>query len=199
MGGVTGIVLAAGLSERLGGDTPKQLLRFGERTMVALVTATAAASSLSRVVVVTGHRAGEVRASVDTPGVLLAHNPDYVTGNLSSLRAGVAAAGDCEAVLLLLADMPGVDSTIVDAFVHLWEEEHPWAAVAEYADALPNHPFLLSRQALEHIASLEGGKPLWPLLVENPPHPVHHVTFDIPSPVDVDTPVDYLEALRRHS
>ncbi len=196
MGDVVGIVLAAGLSERLGGDTPKQLLRFGPRTMVAVVAATAAASTLSRVVVVTGHHATEVEASVDTPDVVFAVNPDYASGNLSSLRCGIAAAGECDAVVLLLGDMPGVDTATVDAVVRVWEEERPWAAVARYADARPNQPFLLSAQALEHVIALEGGKPLWRLLVVDPPHPVRTIDFDHRAPVDVDTPVDYLEALK---
>lgn len=44
---IGGIVLAAGLSERMEGG-PKQLLAFGDRTMVGLVVATVEATSLPR-------------------------------------------------------------------------------------------------------------------------------------------------------
>lgn len=194
---VVGIVLAAGLSERMGGDTPKQVLPVGGQPMIVSVVEAAGASALDRVVVVTGAGAPDVRAALPRAHVTFAHNPDFPTGNLSSLRVGLEAASPCGAVVLLLSDMPEVDVVAIDAMVDVWRREEPWAAVAVYGDGVPNHPFLLSDQAIDGVARIGGRKPLWRMLVESPTHPVTEVRFDRPAPVDVDTAEDYAELLRR--
>ena len=61
---VGGMVLAAGLSERMSGPLPKQLLPLGSQTVAAHTVVVAERSRLDRVVVVTGYRADEVAASV---------------------------------------------------------------------------------------------------------------------------------------
>ena len=195
-GDVAGIVLAAGESARMEGMA-KQLLRFGERTMAAVSVAQAEASQLDRVIVVTGRDADVVAGSLGAGRATIVHNADYQRGNVSSLERGLAAAGDPAAVVLLLGDMPGVDRTIIDGMVEEWRRVRPWAALAVYDDGVPNHPFLLSADAIEAMRQLSGAKVLWRLLVEAPPQPVAEVRFDRPAPVDVDTPEDYVAALRQ--
>ena len=194
-GGVAGIVLVAGKSERMVGAVPKQLLRFGDLTMAALVVATAEASQLDRVVVVTGRESSAVRKSLVPGRAMVVDNPDYERGNVTSLLRGVAAAGDPDAIVLLLGDMPGVTTDVVNRFVATWRRSAPWAAVAAYADGVPKHPFMLSEHALTSLPVSTGSKALWTHLVEAPPEPVTVVSFDRPAPVDVDTPAEYQAAL----
>jgi molybdenum cofactor cytidylyltransferase len=194
---VVGIVLAAGLSERMGGDAPKQLLRFGDLTMVAVTVGNAEASTLDRVVVVTGRAADEVAASIPEGRHEVVDNPDHAEGNLTSLRVGAGAAGEVAAVVVLLADMPGVATEVINDLVAMWRDEQPWAIVSEYADGEPNHPFLLSAAALSEALDRSEPKPLWALLVEDNPDRVARLRLTERPPVDVDTPGDYTEALRR--
>ena len=196
---VAGVVLIAGTSERMAGPLPKQLLPFGDRTMAALSVANAEASRLDQVVAVTGAAADRVAASL-TPGrAAVVHNPQFPRGNVTSLLCGVAAAGAPGAVLLLLGDMPGVTPDIIDRFVDVWSEAGPWAAVAVYDDGAPNHPFLLSADAVAAMTGMatSGSKVLWQLLIEAPPEPVVEVRFARPAPVDVDTLAGYHAALRQ--
>lgn len=191
---IVGVVLAAGESERMG-DSPKQLLRFGDRTMAATVVAHAEASQLDRVIVVTGHDAETVTGTLAPQRATIVHNADFRRGNVSSLERGLSVADDPAAVLLLLGDMPGVDTSIIDVMVDAWRSAAPWAAVAVYDDGIPNHPFLLSSAAIEAMRHHPPQKVLWRLLVDEPPEPVARVDFDRPAPVDVDTPEDYVAAL----
>ncbi len=195
--GVVGVVLAAGSSERMGGDEPKQLLRFGDLTMVAETVSHANRSQLDRVVVVVGPSAEKVAASIPDGRHEVVENPDHAAGNLTSLRAGAAVAPDADAVVVLLADMPGVAAGVIDALIARWNRDRPWAVITEYADGLPNHPFLLSADALTVALGQDGPKPLWDLLVEEPPQPVDRLPLAERPPVDIDTPEDYAEALRR--
>jgi molybdenum cofactor cytidylyltransferase len=56
---LAGVVLAAGESRRMG--TPKQLLPFGERTILERVVDTLLTAGVGQVIVVLGHLADRVR------------------------------------------------------------------------------------------------------------------------------------------
>ncbi len=192
MAGVAGVVLGAGRSSRFG--TPKQLLPFGDTTMLGQVVRNANASDLDRVVVVLGRASGELRASVDFGRAVVVENTAYGTGCASSLLAGMDAAGeDCEALVLLLGDQPGVRAGFIDAVLSEWSSSRPWGSVTAYGGGL-GHPFVFAREAFEELRGLHGDKAVWKL-IEAYPRRVHRVEIGAPLPPDVDTPEDYELAL----
>ena len=103
-------VLAAGRSTRFG--RTKQLLRLGGETLAARATRTALSAPAALVVVVLGHRAEEVRATLPAdPRLAIVVNGAYARGQGSSLRTAAAAALqrlEGAALAVLLADMPFV-------------------------------------------------------------------------------------------
>jgi molybdenum cofactor cytidylyltransferase len=128
---IVGVVLGAGKSSRFG--TPKQLLPFGNTTLLGQAVRNANASALDRVVVVLGRASEELRATVDFGRAEVVENTAYGTGCASSLLAGLDAAGeDCDAIALLLGDQPGVKSEYIDHVVATWQQNRPWAAVTAY-------------------------------------------------------------------
>jgi molybdenum cofactor cytidylyltransferase len=192
MGTVVGVVLGAGRSSRFG--APKQLLPFGDTTMLGQVIRNANASALDRVVVVLGRASGELRGSVDFGRATVVENIAYGTGCASSLLAGMDAAGeDCEALVLLLGDQPGVKSGFIDSVLAEWRSLRPWAAVTSYGGEL-GHPFVFAREVFEDLRGLHGDKAVWKL-IEAHPERVRRVEIEAPLPPDVDTPEDYELAL----
>ncbi len=190
MSAIAGVVLGAGLSERMGSQ--KQLLPYGETTLLGAVVAAAEDSRLDPVVVVVGAAAIEIEASLTLRRAVVVHNFDYHEGTLSSLRAGVAAAGEVAAVMLLLGDMPDVDALLIDQVAAAWEAAPVPLLVTEYQDGI-GHPFVLGPRSLAQLSELRGPKPLWEL-VTGPD--VGRARVARNRPVDVDTPADY-EALLR--
>jgi molybdenum cofactor cytidylyltransferase len=212
--GLVGVVLGAGKSSRFG--TPKQLLPFGDTTLLGLAMRNANASALDRVVVVLGRASEELRATVDFGRAEVVENTAYGTGCASSLLAGLDAAGeDCEAIALLLGDQPGVRPEFIDHVLTTWQQKRPWAAVAAYnpppyspvrAGLKPapygptphslslGHPFVFARQAFGQLRSLHGDKAVWKL-IETHPERVFRIEIEAPLPPDVDTPEDYDLAL----
>jgi molybdenum cofactor cytidylyltransferase len=189
---VVGVVLGAGKSSRFG--TPKQLLPFGDTTLLGQVVRNANASALDRVVVVLGRASGELRASVDFGRAEVVENTAYGTGCASSLLAGLdAASGDCGAIALLLGDQPGVRSEFIDQVIATWRQKRPWAAVTSYLEGL-GHPFLFAREAFGELRGLHGDKAVWKL-IEAHPERVSRVELEAALPPDVDTPEDYDLAL----
>lgn len=187
---VGGLVLAAGLSERMGGDVPKQLLPVGETTLAALTVGHAEGSRLDRIVVVTGHRGAEVAASVAGGRAEAVNNPDFRQGNMTSFRVGATHLADCSAVVVLLADMPGITSDMIDRIIEEWELAQPWAAVSSYHGQLA-HPLLLSAEALRQATGAEGANGVWRFLQTAGADRLQHIEFDRAVPLDVNTAADY--------
>ena len=189
---VCGVVLGAGSSRRLG--RPKQTLPLGDTTLLGWVVRDVEASSLDQVVVVVGGSEDDARAGLVPTRANVVSNAAYATGCASSLLAGLDTAGDCDALVLLLGDMPGVDAGVIDAVRADWERHRPWAAVTEY-QGRPGHPFVFSAAAFETLRSLHGDKAVWKILDAHPDR-VRRVAVDRPLPADVDTWDDYAEVCR---
>jgi molybdenum cofactor cytidylyltransferase len=188
---MVGIVLGAGASKRLG--RPKQTLPFGDTTLLGHVMRDVEASALERVVLVVGGAAEEALAGLDLRRAQVARNDSYGTGCASSLLAGLDAAGDCDAVMLILGDMPGVDGAAIDAVAAAWQAAPSWAALTSWRGTL-GHPFVFAADAFSDLRELHGDKAVWKL-VERHPERVRDIELDRPLPRDVDTWDDYEAAL----
>lgn len=182
---VVGVILGAGSSRRLG--RPKQTLPLGDTTLLGWVLREAEASSLDRVVVVTQTEIATARGELARPAAGV--------GSCSQcLRTGLAAARPCEALMLLLGDMPGVDATVIDTVRDAWESTRDWALVTRYDDGL-GHPLVFAADAFTALDALHGDKAVWSLL-ESEPDRVGEAPIERPLPRDVDTWDDYQAVLR---
>jgi molybdenum cofactor cytidylyltransferase len=184
---VVGIVLAAGSSRRLG--RPKQTLAFGGRTLLGHVVADVEASVLERVVVVLGSDATTV--PFERGRAEFAHAEPDGSGCASSLQAGLDAAGECAAIVVLLGDMPGVTPGVIDHVIAQWRSAPTWAAITSYADGL-GHPFLFSAGAVPTLRALHGDKAVWKIVDREREDRVARITIDGPLPRDIDTWDDYV-------
>jgi nicotine blue oxidoreductase len=142
-----GLVLAAGEGRRFGG--PKQLASLHGRPLLEHVVA-AARAALDPVVVVLGARADEVRAGVALGGVSVVECEDWASGMSASLRCGLRALGDADAVVVLLGDQPLVTPAVVRAVLAAGAP-----ARAAYG-GVPGHPVLLDAALLARAGGLRG-------------------------------------------
>ncbi len=120
MSALAGIVLAAGTSSRFGAAN-KLLADWRGQPMLRTVVEAVLATELDPVIVVTGHEAEQVEAALAGLDVQFVRNPDFASGQASSVRTGVAAVpGWCNGAMLLLGDMPricpGEINALIDAF-----------------------------------------------------------------------------------
>lgn len=115
-GRVAGVVLAAGSSARLGSN--KLLIDIGGETVVRGAVRRALAAGLSPVIAVLGFEADRVTEALLGLDAALVVNPEYATGMHSSMQAGIARVpSDCEAAVVILADMPLVTAAMSAALV----------------------------------------------------------------------------------
>jgi molybdenum cofactor cytidylyltransferase len=183
---VTGLVLAAGGSMRLG--EAKQLLAYRGRTLLDATLEVARACGFDELLVTLGGSAEAVRARVDLSGTTAVTNADFSTGCGSSISAAVSAADPrSDALVLLLGDQPGVRASDVRQLVEAAAGTP--LGVCRYADGL-GHPFWFGRELFGELATLHGDKAVWKLL-HSGRFGVTELAVDGPVPIDVDTRDDY--------
>ena len=187
---VTGLVLAAGGSSRLG--EPKQLLPFRGATLLDWTVGTARDCGFDQLVVALGGGADDVRASVDLGGADVVVNDAFGEGCSSSIAAALAVLDPrCDVVVLLLGDQPGVTAGTVRALL-AGRGDAPLAA-CRYDDDR-GHPLAFGRAVFGDLAALHGDKGVWKLL-DRRAADVVEVPISGPVPRDVDTWDDYRAVL----
>ena len=187
---VPGLVLGAGGSSRLG--RPKQLLPYGERTLLDHTLDTARQCGFDQLVVPIGGAADEVRERVDLSGADVVVNYDYGEGCSSSIAAALEMVdARCQVLVLMLGDQPGVTADTVRRLL-AGRGEAP-LAVCRYDDGR-GHPFAFDGRILSELAELHGDKAVWRLLDERADEVVE-VRIAGNVPLDVDTPEDYQAVL----
>ena len=149
---IGGLVLAAGAGTRFGGA--KQLAEIDGRPMLEHVLAAMAGAPLDRVVVVVGAEAEAVLGGVDLHGAAPVVCDGWEEGMAASLRTGVDALGDCDAVVIVLGDQPLLSAASVERVVAARGGDA--VAVRATYGGEPGHPVLLERPLLARVAELRG-------------------------------------------
>jgi molybdenum cofactor cytidylyltransferase len=187
---VAGLVLGAGGSARLG--RPKQLLPYGDTTLLGHVVGVSRECRFDQTIVAIGGHADEVRAAVDLSATEVVVNEEYGEGCSSSIAAAVAVVDPrCELLVLMLGDQPGVTAETVAALRAGIDGAS--LAACRYEDGR-GHPLAFARDTFGALAGLHGDKGVWRLLDERAADVVE-VRVAGPIPLDVDTPEDYRAVL----
>ena len=188
---ITGIVLAAGLSTRMG--RVKQLLPYGEHTVVEQVVSTLLASPVDEVLVVTGYQRAAVEAALAGWPVRAVFNPHYAEGEmLSSVQAGLQAVSSAsQAALLAVGDMPAIQAEVVAQLVQAYQAAGDGFVYIPSYQMRAGHPVLAPRPYWPAILALPRGdnlRSVW----RAPGTRIRWVVVDTPSVLrDMDTPEDY--------
>jgi len=181
------VLLAAGRGTRFG-PAPKLLGLLDGEPLVRHAARAALDARLGPVVVVLGAHGPAVRAALDGLSVTFIENPAHAEGLSTSLRAGLAALPQPEAVLVLLADMPRIGPHHLQALVQAFSEPGPApAAVVPVHAGQRGNPVLLNRRLLAaELAALTGDRGAGRLLARRTD--IREVALDPAVLQDVDTP-----------
>ncbi len=147
---ITGIILAAGESKRMG--RPKALLRIGKQTFIRRIIAALNHPAITRIVVVLGAHADDVREEIKDLNVTVVVNHDYLRGQLSSLIVGIAEAerGESSAVIVHPVDHPLVTAGTVHALVESFLVHQP-ALVLPTFEGKRGHPVIFPSTLFQEL------------------------------------------------
>jgi molybdenum cofactor cytidylyltransferase len=192
---IAAVLLAAGLSRRMGQH--KLLLRLRGKPLLLHAVQSALAAGVDETVVVVGYRAEAVRAALAGQPVRVVENPDYAQGQSTSLRAGVAALGaEVQAALVLLGDQPLLTADVLRALITVWRQTGQ-PLVAPVYEGQRGNPVLFARALFPELLAVtgdQGGREV----VQR--HAQEVATVPIADPtagLDVDTWQEYQALLAR--
>lgn len=190
---VRGLLLAAGLSRRMGAQN-KLLAAYKGGTLVAAVAQTLAASKVTDVTVVTGHQHELVEAALSAIDVTLCYNPAFEKGMAHSLARGISQLADADAVVVCLGDMPTVEAKVIDALIaSAGSSAAEIIAVPVYAGWRGN-PVLVGKSFFDTLLQHEGDSGARFLMRQYPDRVIEVDVDEAAILQDFDTP-DALEQL----
>ena len=187
---IYGLVLAAGMSERMG--QPKQLLPFGEKTILQTVVDVLLTLPLVEVMVVLGHEAERVRASLADRPVTYCVNENYREGMFSSVLCGVHhMPKSADAFLMVLGDQPHIEARVGHAVIDAYQGGEVGIVIPTWAGKR-GHPALVDlKRYRSEIVSLSGDEGLKPVM-RGHLDDTQMLCVDDPGILrDLDTPEDY--------
>jgi molybdenum cofactor cytidylyltransferase len=185
---VTAVVLAAGQSRRMGRS--KQLLPWGETTLLGQTLRNLKESAVHDTLVVTGAEAAKVEAIAQAEGVPILHNSRFASGEmLSSLQTAVAQLpASRSAVLVMLADQPMVTAPIIDQILHAYGRGEGTIVAPSFEERRGN-PVLIDRRHFDELLTLPGDAAPRNLLQRHPVNLVPTMTEVVLQ--DIDNLEDY--------
>lgn len=155
---IVAILLAAGQSRRMGAFKP--LLPFGNTTVVRSCIDNLRAAGIQHIIVVAGHRASELKASLaDLSFLQFAINPDPESEMSASIVCGVhGLPATAEAVLIALTDQPAIPPAVVQTIIDAWQEGAK--LIIPQFNERGGHPVLIDLQFRDQLLTLDPKKGL---------------------------------------
>ncbi|MBC7734889.1 molybdenum cofactor cytidylyltransferase [Variovorax sp. GrIS 2.14] len=194
---VGAVLLAAGSGSRLGGR-PKSLLELGGVPLIRRQLIALSGAGVDEVVVVLGHHADAIEASVRDFPVTLARNPSPDDGQASSVRIGLQAlAGKLDAVIVALADQPMINAQDITALIGAFKKRGDASMVVPRVAGEPGNPVIFEAELREQwlAGDVDAACRRW-----RDANPERVLWFDTDNQryrVDIDTPEDIARFVER--
>lgn len=185
---IEGIMLAAGESRRMG--YPKPLLQIGGRTFIEH-TAETMLTVVPRLVIVIGAHRERVRAAIPhDERIAIVENPNYLHGQLSSLKVGLSAIlPDSTGALVHLGDHPMVRAATFRALADSYNRTGKPITIAR-CGGRRGHPVIFDRAVFAELLAAPEGEGARHVVNADPSRVVY-VDLDDPGiNLDLDTPSD---------
>jgi molybdenum cofactor cytidylyltransferase len=191
---ISAVLLAAGESRRMGEF--KQLLSFRGKTFVESCIDNLILSRVDEIIVVTGHRAADVRSAAGERAVTFAHNSEYRLGMSSSIKRGVeAASSECRALVIALVDQPHVGPEIINRLIETFDSG-ALIAIPTYRGSR-GHPIILNSSLKDEILSMKAAEGLRKVVRSHQGDTVYVSAESSAVLEDCDYPEDYQYILNR--
>ena len=166
--------------------SPKQLLKWKDKTMLGHIVDVALESEAGEVMVIVGAEAEKVK-QVIPPRARTVFNARYQAGQSESVKAAVAASTNSEAIVFLLTDQPNITPHIINALIQKWRETLAPIVCARVNGKRAN-PVLFDRSVwhdLNQLTGDTGGRAIFDR------HEIVYVDWDDSILGEADTPDEY--------
>lgn len=184
------IILAAGNSSRLG--TPKQLLRYKNKTLLQTAIEEASLVPNAIVFVVTGANHDVIQNEPYTQSTIICHNKDWEKGMSTSIATGLKELltlhPDVQKYIFTVCDQPYLSSSVFKDLINTYFQTGNGIIASSYSQTLGT-PVLFDKKyfdALLELKGQEGAKKIITRFLDD----TASVVFE-KGAVDIDTIEDY--------
>ena len=186
---LSAILLAAGKSQRMG--KLKQLMPFGESTILEQTIDNLLNSAADETIVVLGHKAEEITKTIATKPIKIIVNPNYGEGMSTSIIAGLnLVSGQAQAVMLALGDQPLVDSQTINRLIAEFSRHDKGIAVPTYRGKR-GHPVIFAIKYKAELLKLKGDIGAREIIRHHPDDVLEVAVASESVIADIDTRDDY--------
>ncbi len=191
--GVSGILLSAGESKRMGQS--KAFLKFGHKTNIENLIDEYLSSKLDEVIVVAGFNGNYLKEfiekSIKNRRLKVLINESFSIGMFSSVQKGVKEISN-DGVLIGIVDNPFTSSSIVDKLIENFKGE----IIVPYFHGKGGHPVIVPFSLKEEILNANPENTTLKDIILNHKDIIRHIEFeDEKITFDMDTYEDYLRLL----
>lgn len=187
---VSAIILAAGQSLRMGARN-KLLLPVGGVPMIRHVVETYSAVTEAPVLVVIGHQAEAIEASLEGSGARTVHNPAFAQGQQTSVACGLRAVARAKHLLIGLGDQPRLTIDDLNDFMTAHTASDPARISIPMKDGRRGNPILVPGTLHDRLLSDPRSPGCKTFTRDNPEHVQFHALPSVGFYADVDTPEAY--------
>jgi CTP:molybdopterin cytidylyltransferase MocA len=191
------VLLAAGEGVRMGG-VAKSLIKLQGVPLINRQLIALSGAGVDEVVVVTGHARDAVEAQVQSFPVTLAYNPDFTSGQQSSVRVGLGALnGNFDAVFIVLADQPLIGAADLTELIAAFKKRPNGHVLVPVVNGQRGNPIVLDATARSDILASGANMGCRHLIERQPELVCVHETTNVRFITDLDTPVDVQKLAQR--
>lgn len=136
---ISAIVLAAGQSQRMGGDN-KLIKKYKKKYLINHILGTLIKSKTNRIIVVLGFKSSKVRKiTVKNKKINFVFNKNYKSGMASSIKVGLKRISERSiGFLIVQADMPLISKKIINSLCYAIENNNKDIVVPIYKRNIGN-------------------------------------------------------------
>jgi molybdenum cofactor cytidylyltransferase len=192
------VILAAGEASRMGDI--KQLLSFNNSTLLQTTINHALKSRAKKVYVVLGANSDIVKDKISDEYVTIIQNLNWQEGLSSSIISIINhlenSEEDPDALLVMLADQPKVDSSYLNKLISLYQKKQQAIIASAYGD-FNGVPALFPKKYFGILSNLKGDKGAKKLLNDRLVDVISYIPKSAEILIDIDSPEDYKNLIKK--
>ncbi|MDW5288075.1 nucleotidyltransferase family protein [Formosa sp. PL04] len=185
------LIMAAGASSRMG--EPKQLLKWGENTLIEHTIKTVLQLKQEKVILVLGANYHDIFSVVNHYPVTVLNNKDWKSGLGSSIARGVQhilkTSKKTDAVFIVLADQPFIDVSYLSEMITIFQSNQNTIIATAYKNNTFGVPVIFGKSYFSELSLLDTDKGAKQILIRDKDE-IKQIDYQL-NKADLDTKSEY--------
>lgn len=188
---LSAIILAAGLSRRMGAENKLLLPHKNSSLVNETIRQLSQAKGIYEIILVLGHQADLIKDQLTEQSASVALNPDFATGQTSSIQTGIRACSpNASGYMICLGDMPFIKYQDYEQLIQFWKTTAPLNIVRPVVHHQPGHPVIFPANYKEALLTETEADGCRQVIIKHKPNLIQYVTSINHFISDIDTQED---------